>query len=82
MQFTVLNETKLISFFFFFLFFTSGVFSFCGNGGRIFGQLVGRNQTEPGYPDYQIMPLIMSQDSHFLNNLDITLRPDVSKIGL
>ena len=44
--------------------------------------MVDRNQTEPGYPDYQSMPFVMSQDKHFLNNLDINLRPDVSKIGL
>ena len=44
--------------------------------------MVDRNQTEPGYPDYQIMPFVMSQDKHFLSKLDINLRSDVSKIGL
>ena len=82
LQITVLSETKESFLTLLCFFFTSGIFSFCGNVGHIFGHMVDRNQTEPGYPDYQIMPFVMSQDSNFLNNLDINLRPDVNKIGL
>ena len=84
-QITVLSETKegfLTVLCFFFSFLTSGIFSFCGNEGHIFGHMVDRNRTDPGYPDYQITPFVMSQDKHFLSKLDINLRPDVSKIVL